>query len=370
MRLDVRSAARNPISLIGVALTTATAVVFFGLLALDLGGQITNPYFGLLLFVAVPAVFVLGLLLIPIGIWRQRRQVAAGEAVDEWPVVDLRLPRTRTVVFAVAMLTIVNLMIVSLAAYGALHHMESVEFCGTTCHTTMEPEWKAHKVSPHANVDCVQCHVGAGAKGLVQSKINGTRQLWHVISNNVPTPVDTPVHNLPTTGETCATCHWDEKTHGDKLKQVREYADDEASTETITTLQLHVGDGGAQAGSGIHWHTNPANRIEYIATDAERQIIPWVKFTDASGNVTEFVVDGTTPADLAKGEHRVMDCLDCHNRPAHTFAVVHRARRRHRDRARADCARLAVRPPRSGRRPQDRVPDERRRAARHRRQAA
>jgi hypothetical protein len=321
MRLDVRSAARNPISLVGVALTTATAVVFFGLLALELGGQITNPYFGLVLFVAVPIVFILGLLLIPLGIWRQRRQVAAGEAVDEWPVVDLRLPRTRTVVFAVAMLTIVNLMIVSLAAYGALHHMESVEFCGTTCHTTMEPEWMAHKASPHANVACVQCHVGAGAKGLVQSKINGTRQLWQVVTNNVPTPVDTPVHNLPTTGETCANCHWPEKTHGDKLKQIREYADDEASSETITTLQLHVGNGGAQAGSGIHWHSNPANRIEYIATDADRQVIPWVKMTDASGKVTEFVVEGTTPADLAKGEHRVMDCLDCHNRPAHTFAL-------------------------------------------------
>jgi hypothetical protein len=320
MRLDVRSAARNPISLVGVALTTATAVVFFGLLALELGGQITNPYFGLVLFVAVPAVFILGLLLIPLGIWRQRRLVAAGEAVDEWPVIDLRLPRTRTVVFAVAMLTVVNLMIVSLAAYGALHHMESVEFCGTTCHTTMEPEWMAHKASPHAQVKCVQCHVGAGAKGLVQSKINGTRQLWQVISNNVPTPVDTPVHNLPTTGETCANCHWPEKTHGDKLKQVREYADDEASSETITTLQLHIGNGGSQAGSGIHWHANPANRVEYIATDADRQVIPWVKVTDASGKVTEFVVEGTTPGDLAKGEHRVMDCIDCHNRPAHTFA--------------------------------------------------
>lgn len=321
MRLDLPSAARNPISLVGVALTTATAVVFLVLLALEMGGQIRNPYFGLLLFVAVPAVLLFGLLLIPIGIWRQRRRVAAGQASNEWPVVDLRLPRTRTVVFAVGMLTIVNVLIVSLAAYGAVHHMESAEFCGTTCHTTMEPEYAAYKVSSHAKVSCVSCHVGPGAEALVQSKIAGTRQLWQLFTNNVPTPVPTPVHSMRAARETCATCHWPEKNHGDTLKQVREYADDETSSETVTTLQLHVGGGDTVEGigTGIHWHMNLDNRIEYIATDAQRQVIPWVKLTDRAGKVTEFTVDGTTPEELAKGERRVMDCLDCHNRPAHTF---------------------------------------------------
>jgi len=321
MRLDLPSATRNPISLIGVALTTATAVVFLALLALDLGGQIRNPYFGLLLFVAIPAVFLFGLVLIPIGAWRQRRLVAAGAAPADWPVIDLRLPRTRTVVFAVSMLTLVNVLIVSLAAYGAVHHMESAEFCGTTCHTTMEPEYMAYKVSAHAQVSCVSCHVGPGAEALIQSKINGTRQLWQLFTNNVPKPVPAPVHNMRAARETCATCHWPEKNHGDKLKQVREYADDEASTETVTTLQLRVGGGDPRqgVGSGIHWHMNLDNRIEYIATDAQRQVIPWVKLTDRNGTVIEFVVEGTTPEQLAGGEHRVMDCLDCHNRPAHTF---------------------------------------------------
>lgn len=319
MRLDLPAAARNPISLIGVAVATATAVVFLVLLALEMGGQIRNPYFGLLLFIAVPGVFLVGLTLIPIGIWRHRRLIAAGLASGEWPVIDLRLPRTRTVIVVVGLLTCVNVLIFSLAAYGAVHHMESVEFCGTTCHTTMEPEWAAHRVSSHASVDCVSCHVGPGAKGMVQAKINGTRQLWMVMTNNVPTPVATPVRDMPTPSETCATCHWPEKTHGDKLKQIREYADDEKSSETITTLQLHVGSGGAEAGSGIHWHSNPANRVEFIATDPQRQTIPWVKYTDRNGKVKEFVLDGTTPEQLAKGERRTMDCMDCHNRPAHTF---------------------------------------------------
>src|SRR5829696_4824543 len=122
MRIDLPSAIRNPISLIGAGVTTAMAIVFVVLLALEIGGQLTNPYIGLLLFVAVPAVFVLGLLLIPIGAWRHRRRLAQG--IDEdWPVIDLRLPRTRSVIFGVAMLTVVNVLIVSLAAFGTVHHM-------------------------------------------------------------------------------------------------------------------------------------------------------------------------------------------------------------------------------------------------------
>lgn len=321
MRLGLPSAARNPVSLVGIAITTAMAVVFLVLFALDLAGQIGNPYFGLLLFVAVPAVFVFGLLLIPIGLWRRRRQVAAHRATDEWPVIDLRLPSTRSVVMWVVVLTCVNLAIVSLAAYGAVHHMESAEFCGTTCHTTMEPEWKAYQVSPHAEVACVSCHVGSGTEALVQSKLAGTRQLWQVFTSRVPKPVPAPVHTMRPARETCQTCHWAEKIHGDKLKVVREYADDEQSSETATTLQLHVGGGRYElgAGSGIHWHMNIDNKIEFIATDAQRQVIPWVRFTDRNGTVTEYTVDGVTPEQLAQGERRTMDCMDCHNRPAHTF---------------------------------------------------
>jgi hypothetical protein len=317
MRVDLPSAVRNPISLIGIAVTTAAAVVFLFLLALELAGQIRNPYFGLLLFVAVPAVFVFGLLLIPIGIWRQHKR----PVTSEWPVIDLGLPRTRTLALVIFVLTGVNLLIVSLAAFGAVHHMETAEFCGTTCHTTMEPEWKAYQAGAHAKVACVDCHVGSGAEALISSKLAGTRQLWQVLTNNVQGPVPTPVHTMRPARETCQTCHWSEKNHGDTLKVVREYADDEANSETVTTLQLKIGGGAHQlnAGSGIHWHMNVSNVIEYITTDDQRQTIPWVKLTDRNGTVTEYVVDGVTPEELAKGERRTMDCLDCHNRPAHTF---------------------------------------------------
>jgi formate-dependent nitrite reductase cytochrome c552 subunit len=88
-------------------------------------------------------------------------------------------------------------------------------------------------------------------------------------------------------------------------------------------MLIHVGGGNDRLGlaTGIHWHMSVANEIEYIATDEKRQVIPWVRLKDARGNVREYQVDGFTPEDLAKGERRRMDCIDCHNRPSHPFAA-------------------------------------------------
>jgi nitrate/TMAO reductase-like tetraheme cytochrome c subunit len=305
-----------------MAVATAAGVLFLALFLLEILGLVTNPYIGLAVYVAVPAVFVMGLLLIPLGTWRaRRRHLTTAQAEAAWPVLNFADPHQRTVFLAILALTVVNLLIVSMAAYGGLHYMESSEFCGQVCHTTMEPQYSAYQAWPHARVACAECHVGPGAGALVESKLAGARQLFHVASGNVPKPVPTPAQSLRPARETCEQCHWPEKFHGDKTRIIREYANDEANTETATTLQLHVG-GGSRAlgvGTGIHWHMNLDNQIEYIATDAGRTTIPYVRFTNREGQVREYVAPGTTPADLSAGTRRQMDCMDCHNRPAHTF---------------------------------------------------
>ncbi len=321
VRLPV--AVRNPVSLIGAVVATATAMLFFALFVLEIFGYVTNPYIGLLAFVAIPTVFVIGLLLIPAGAWRarRRRRLAPEVEPDDWPVLDLRNPHQRTVFVVVLALTVVNLLIVSLAAYGGVHYMESAEFCGQVCHTTMEPQYAAYQGWPHARVPCVACHVGPGAGALVESKLAGTRQLFQVATGRVAMPIPSPVESMRPARETCEQCHWPEKFHGDKIRMIREYGSDEANTESVTALQLHVG-GGSRAlgiGTGIHWHMNLDNQIEYVATDATRQTIPYVRFTNRDGRVREYVVEGTTEAQLAGGTRRRMDCMDCHNRPAHTF---------------------------------------------------
>jgi hypothetical protein len=72
-------------------------------------------------------------------------------------------------------------------------------------------------------------------------------------------------------------------------------------------------------GAGIHWHTNPQNEIEFVATDDQRLEIPYVRLKDASGSVHEFRTADVTDAQIAAGERRTMDCVDCHNRPTHEF---------------------------------------------------
>jgi len=318
--LRLPAAARNPISLIGGAIATATAFTFLVMLSLQLLGYLNNPYIGLVVYIAIPAAFLVGLFLIPLGTWWTTRRRARG-IETEWPVIDLREPHQRSLVVSVLALTFVNVLIVSIAAYGGVHHMESTEFCGTTCHTPMEPEYTAHQAGPHARIACVQCHVGPGVGPLVESKLAGTRQLWEVMTNSVPRPIPPPPALLSPTRETCEQCHWPERFIGDRLRVIREYGNDEKNTESMTVMQVHVG-GGSPAlgvGTGIHWHMNLANRIEYIATDEKRETIPYVRLTDQAGNVREYVAEGTSPQVIASGVRRTMDCTDCHNRPAHTF---------------------------------------------------
>jgi hypothetical protein len=312
---------RNPLSVLGMAVATAMAIVFVVLALLDVAGYLTNPYIGLLVFVTIPVIFLAGLLLIPIGVrWSARRQRLHPEA-SAWPVVDLRVPRQRTIVASVLALTLVNIVIVSLAAYGGVHYMESTAFCGQVCHHTMEPEAVAHQVWPHARITCTSCHVGPGAGAFVQAKLAGTRQLFHVMLNRVPKPVPPPPDLIQTARETCEGCHWPETFRGDLARVIRDYADDEANTETTTMLRLHIGGGSPRrgVGTGIHWHMNLDNRIDFVASDERQETIPYVRLTDRQGNVREYLAEGVGREQIAENSTRRMDCMDCHNRPAHTF---------------------------------------------------
>jgi hypothetical protein len=165
--------------------------------------------------------------------------------------------------------------------------------------------------------------VGPGAGWYVQSKLSGLYQVYSVTFNKYPRPIPTPITNLRPARETCEQCHWPDKFTGEVVRTIPAHASDEANTDQSVTLQLRVGGGGWRFGGphGIHWHTSANHRVEYIATDAKRLVIPYVRLTDADGNVQEFVTDGTDVEALKRtGQLRTMDCVDCHNRPSHRFA--------------------------------------------------
>ncbi len=172
-----------------------------------------------------------------------------------------------------------------LAGYGSLHWMESPSFCGQVCHTPMHPQFTAWRGRPHARVACVECHIGEGADGFVHAKLAACGSSSHVATNSFPT-TDSARRRDAAGGpgaRPAARCHQPGRAVGDRIRVIREYADDEANTETVTMLQMHLGGALVIAGRAIHWHANPAVRIEYVATDAERQTIPYIRVTDANG---------------------------------------------------------------------------------------
>ena len=319
--MRISTLARHPLAIVGAVVTTASAVVFVTLVIAMLAGMLTNPYAGLVVFIGIPAVFVMGLLLIPAGMWLERRRVLRDPAtVSEWPVVDFRRAAVRRTTLLIAGLSAVNIVIVLLAGYGGLHAMETPSFCGQACHTPMHPQFQAWQGAVHSGVACVECHIGDGAAALVHAKLSGVRQLMQVATTSYPKPIP-PGAKMPpgAQAETCKSCHQPGRVIGDRIRVIREYADDEANTETMTVLQMHLSVTKSSA-RAIHWHADPSVRVEYVATDAERQTIPYVRVTDAKGQVKEYVATDAKDEAIRAGERRTMDCIDCHNTVGHPIS--------------------------------------------------
>jgi hypothetical protein len=156
----------------------------------------------------------------------------------------------------------------------------------------------------------------------MRAKLAGTKRVVAVLFTTYPRPIPPPGTAMVPAAETCQACHWPGQFAGDRLRRIAEYADDEASTETVTTLQLHVGGGGSgeAPARGIHWHADPATEIDYVAPDAET--ISYVRVRDRSGEVREYFAEGVTAADVADAPTRRMDCIDCHNRPGHPLPAT------------------------------------------------
>jgi len=178
----------------------------------------------------------------------------------------------------------------------------------------MEPEHTAFQRSPHSKITCADCHIGAGADWFVKSKISGSWQLISVAFNLYPTPVTSPVHDLRPARDTCEQCHWPTKHVGDKLSVRTKFADDEKNTESKTVLVMKVGGQQGTASTGIHWHVDRGVQIRYL-TDPSRQNVYDIEMTTPAGKK----VYKTEAAPAGPTEWRTMDCVDCHNRPAHVF---------------------------------------------------
>ena len=185
----------------------------------------------------------------------------------------------------------------------------------------MEPEFTAYLNSPHSNVECGKCHIGPGASWFAKAKISGVRQVIAVALDTYTRTIETPVHGLRPSSETCEVCHWPAKFSGDRIRVIKTHLEDEENSPTYSVFSMHIG-GGNDGGKGIYsWHIFEDKTTTYFATDTERQDIQLVRVTDTERNVKEYQAAGVEVSEevLARGEWRTMDCIDCHNRPSYIF---------------------------------------------------
>ncbi|MFQ5664016.1 MAG: cytochrome c3 family protein [Terriglobia bacterium] len=318
----------NRVSQLGVALTTASAITLITFYTTEFFGVRVGPYIGIIAFLGLPAIFVLGLLLIPLGIWRRfHGEKLARRLPDEYPQIDLRDPRLRETLWFVVVMSGLNLALLLTATYRGIYYMDSVQFCGLTCHSVMQPEYTAYQNSPHARVACVECHIGPGAPWFVRSKLSGAYQVVSVTFDLYSRPIPIPIEDLRPSRETCEQCHWPLKFAGEKLIVKTHFAEDEANTETKTVLLMHTGglDLLTRQPRGNHGvHLEPGAEIRYLATDPQRQQIPYVRYRRPNGEILEYVdetAEKSPAAWRAAGALRLMDCMDCHNRPTHAFQL-------------------------------------------------
>ena len=309
----------NGITILGVALTTGSGFTLVWSWFLEFANpHLVHPYVGIVLFMLLPMVFVLGLILMPLGILLRRRKLRkSGELPAELPRIDLTSPRIRRMLFFVGGATLINIILMATATVRGVEYMDSSKFCGLTCHTPMIMEYRAFVDSPHSRVGCAQCHIGPGTESFMRAKLAGVRQVIGVVFNTYSRPIPSPVETLRPARETCEACHWPQKFHGNKILVRTHYGEDAESTPATTVLMLKIGGRSNQGNTGIHGrHLDDTERITYLPTDARRETIAQVTYRDDAGQRVDYKSDAKLPP---HAQARKMDCIDCHNRPTHAF---------------------------------------------------
>ncbi|MFN7919303.1 MAG: NapC/NirT family cytochrome c [Bryobacteraceae bacterium] len=284
--------ANNWISLSGVVLVTTASLLWLFLVVGSRGAAARNPYLGILEFLVLPAAFLVGLLLIPLGQWLRRK---AGPF--ELPPLSWKSVAVRRLVWFFSITTLANVVIGSHLTYQATHYMDTPGFCGQACHQVMGPEFNAYRVSVHQHVECVHCHIGQGATSYVQAKLNGIHQVIALATTSYSRPITAREKPVPDAKETCENCHRSQR-DGEKLRIITRFGDDEANSISKSVLLMKLG----------RIHTAHA-KVSYRADDPQK--ITWVKsqtgvFTSAAGNTDSL-------------PERRIQCIDCHNRIGHDF---------------------------------------------------
>ena len=218
----------------------------------------------------------------------------------------------------VAVVLIVVFIFLGAASIATWEYTNSNAFCADACHNVHPEEAYAHQASQHAQVKCVECHMGRlSTFQLIATKATHISRLWGML-----TGYDRPLTaDLPASHDACQGCHPMQPHQNDSTRVSTYYESDQTNTEMQTLLSLRTAGGAARRaeGQGIRWHTK--HQIRFIATDAQHLNIPWVEVTQPDGRTVTYrdVQQGRLEGESLVPERRVMECTDCHNRVGHPF---------------------------------------------------
>lgn len=223
-------------------------------------------------------------------------------------------------------LKVVFILSMVFALFGGIgivgwEYTNSDSFCAVACHNVHPEEPFAHQASQHANVSCVECHMGRlSTFKLMAKKITHTNELWGMIVG-YERPIASP--SMPASRDSCEGCHSKQSHQRDSILILKHYALDKENSESTTQLIMRTAEEHTrkEGGKGIHWHTDEGVQVRFIATDSQNQNIPWVEVTRPNGEKTVFkdITQNLSTEKMAQTEKQLMDCVDCHNRAGHHF---------------------------------------------------
>jgi hypothetical protein len=318
---------RNKLTYTGSFIALIAFIFILSFLFFDLISRHPSPYIGLFTFLILPGFLLLGLVLAGVGLLvsrqRLKHRLGAGAEAQYLPRIDLNQPRHRHTLLVLGAIIALAIPFIGVMSYEGYHYSDSDPFCGLVCHSVMDPQYTAHLNSPHARVQCANCHIGRGATWYVKSKLSGVHQVIAVMLNTYPRPIPPAITELRPATATCQQCHWPARFYGDQLVRIHHFASDEHNSPERIQLLVKTGGSDVTTGppSGIHWHMALGHSIEFVATDRGLQQIPWVRATDhRTKKQVVYRSDGRSSTDPPPdGIHRTVDCMDCHNRATHIF---------------------------------------------------
>lgn len=210
-------------------------------------------------------------------------------------------------------------VVLGAASIAAWEYSNSNAFCANACHQVHPEEPYAHQQGNHAQVDCVECHIGrVSTFSTMVAKSGHIAHAWNLVAG-----YERPMYSSSFSGamDSCEGCHTKTPHRHNVVHARKRFSTDRRNTEKKLTLTVRLSgrNFGSEERRGVNWHASGA--VRFISDDPQNLQIRWVEVTlpDGSKQVYDNVTAPLNDDEVEQAEKQVMDCADCHNRAGHPF---------------------------------------------------